>query len=136
MGTLGGDHSAPAAINNRGQIVGHSSLSGNSTSHATMWYRGRIVDLGTLPGDVFSGALDITDQGQIAGVSCSSTRCRAATWTEHEVTDLNTQISEASRWQPGDAQAGNAGGQITGDGAHNDLPHAYLLMPADQNRTP
>ena len=52
-----------------------------------MWYRGKIVDLGTLPGDVSSEALDITDQGQIIGASCSSTRCRATTWTEHEATD-------------------------------------------------
>ena len=30
----------------------------------------------------------------------------------------------------------NAVGQITGDGTHNDLEHAYVLTPAGQNRTP
>ena len=136
LGTLGGAHSVPLAINNRGQVVGQSSLPGDGTGHATMWYRGRIVDLGILPGDVFSEALDITDEGQILGFSCSSTGCRAATWAEHEVTDLNTQISDTSGWQLGDAQAGNAGGQITGNGAHDDLSHAYLLTPVSRSRTP
>ena len=127
LGTLGGEFSAPAAINNRGQVVGHASTPRNRTMHATMWYQGRTLDLGTLPGDVFSEASDITDDGQIFGISCSSAGCRATTWNASDVIDLNTQISPDSGWHLDDAQAGNLNGQIVGDGGHDGLPHAYLL---------
>jgi probable HAF family extracellular repeat protein len=130
LGTLGGSYSGPAAINNRGQIVGGSFLPGNVTGHAVLWRHRKAKDLGTLPGDVSSGAFDITDQGQIVGLSCSSTGdCRAVLWTHGNPVDLNTLISNSSGWQLIDAQAENARGQIVGDGIHDGQEHAYLLTP-------
>ena len=129
--TLGGSYSAPHAINNRGQIVGASTVSGNTTSHAAKWdHHLRVADLGTLPGDGFSEAIDITDQGQIVGVSCASPgACRAVMWNHGMVTDLNNSIPSAAGWHLNEALAQNSRGQIIGDGIHNDQLHAYLLTP-------
>jgi len=126
--TLGGRYNVPIAVNNRGDVVGESSLPGNTTGHAFLWHNGRLTDLGTLPGDVFSEAFDVTDQGAIVGMSCSSTAsCRAVMWVHNHAVDLNTLISGSSGWQLMDAQAENARGQIVGDGLHDGQPHAYLL---------
>ena len=95
LSTLGGSYSIPLAINSRGQVVGESSLPG---SCMLFLEHGRMTDLGTLPGDVFSEALDITDQGQVLGFSCSSQGlCRATLWDDGKVTDLNTLISQVHR---------------------------------------
>ena len=64
LGNLGGDglfggHHA-CAINNRGQVVGHSDLTGDTTFHTFLWtWETGMKDLGTLPGDFASyGDLD------------------------------------------------------------------------------
>ncbi len=50
LATLGGSHAGPAAINNRGQVVGQSQLPGDAVSHAVLWTHGRANDLGgTVP---------------------------------------------------------------------------------------
>jgi probable HAF family extracellular repeat protein len=127
--TLGGTHSAPTALNDRGQIVGESSLPGDETGHATLWEGGSVIDLGVLPGDVFSAATDITERGVIVGVSCSTTICRATRWDANGIADLNAVLPSNAGWHLDDAQAINGQGQIVGDGEHNGLPHAYLLSP-------
>jgi probable HAF family extracellular repeat protein len=128
LGTLGGSYSSPTAINNRGWIVGRSSLPGDVIGHAALWRHGHATDLGTLPGDVSSEATDITDRGQIVGDSCSSAGdCRAVLWAHGKAIDINTLISKSSGWQLTDAQAENARGQIAGNGLHDGQPHAYLL---------
>jgi probable HAF family extracellular repeat protein len=45
-----GEVSNAAGINDRGWIVGDSTLPGNTTEHATVWRDGTITDLGTLGG--------------------------------------------------------------------------------------
>jgi probable HAF family extracellular repeat protein len=47
LGTLGGSRSDAHAINNRGQVVGHSSIA-NGTVHAFLYSGGKMQDLGTL----------------------------------------------------------------------------------------
>ncbi len=135
LGTLGGTTGTPHAINNRGQVVGGSALPGDATLHAFLWQDGRMTDLGTLPGDVSSEAFGITDHGQVFGVSCSNSQCRAAMWDAGTVTDLGTLISAASGWQLFDAQAGNARGQIVGDGLHNGMFRAFLLTPVHEGES-
>jgi len=65
LGTLGGPSSTAFAINNRGQIVGSSDLSGGSVSHAFLYSHGRMIDL--LPGPANSSANDINNRGKIVG---------------------------------------------------------------------
>jgi probable HAF family extracellular repeat protein len=56
----------------------------------------RLIDLGTLPGDVQSLALDINDRGQVVGRSgnwdpgCETGECTAVLWENGTVTDLGT----------------------------------------------
>jgi probable HAF family extracellular repeat protein len=65
LGTLGGASSSASAINNRGQIVGSSSLSGDVSFHAFLYERGRMIDL--LPGSTDSFASDINNRGEVVG---------------------------------------------------------------------
>jgi len=129
---IGGSHSGPSAINNRGQIVGASFLGGDQIVHATLWTGQRTIDLGALPGDVFSEATDITEGGLIVGVSCSPAGvCRAVRWShDQRITDLNALI-HAGQWHLGDAQAANERGQIVGDLA--DKAHGFLATPSNHS---
>ena len=64
--TLGGKLTRAFALNNQGQVVGHSDTP-SSTWHAFVWNRtGGIQDLGTLGGP-FSVAYAINDSGQVVG---------------------------------------------------------------------
>jgi probable HAF family extracellular repeat protein len=68
LGTLGGRWARAFAINDAGQIVGESFLSGNEVMRAVLWQSGVIIDLGTLGGSD-SGARSINNLGQIVGWS-------------------------------------------------------------------
>lgn len=67
LGTLGGDTSRAADINNHGTVVGHSAVASGLT-HAFLWRRGRMIDVGTLGGNN-SYATAINDHGDIVGFS-------------------------------------------------------------------
>ena len=41
-------HSEALAINNQGQAVGHSGVSGDATVHAVLWENGAVKDLGAI----------------------------------------------------------------------------------------
>ena len=68
LGTLGGVNSYAYGINNLGQVVGYSAISGSSPTHAFLYSDGAMTDLGTLGGTI-SYAYGINDAGQIAGYS-------------------------------------------------------------------
>jgi len=67
-----GDNS-PNAINNAGQVVGSTNLpiydAPGAPSHAFLYEKGTLTDLGALPGDTDSGAADINENGVIIGSS-------------------------------------------------------------------
>jgi probable HAF family extracellular repeat protein len=104
LGSLGGaGWNTPMAINNRGDIAGFSDLPGDIVDgqltpnfHAFVWTKesGTMLDLGTLPGDSLSEALDINDQGQVVGVSFPS--AHAFIWQNGVMTDLNSLIPSGS----------------------------------------
>jgi probable HAF family extracellular repeat protein len=68
LGSLGGNFTAAAGINDQGQIVGRSATSTvvGSPVHAFLYSNGVMTDLGTL-GGTNSEALSINKQGQIVG---------------------------------------------------------------------
>jgi probable HAF family extracellular repeat protein len=69
--------STASAVNGAGQIAGSAvvaiDVQGNTDERAVVWAAGGIIDLGTLPGDTDSEARALNDQGQVVGVSWSST---------------------------------------------------------------
>lgn len=86
------------AINNQGQIVGFSDLTGdqggaNPNFHAFLWVRpGPMQDLGTLQGDAISEALGINASEQVVGVSYAAgfANPRAFIYQNGRMTDLNS----------------------------------------------
>ncbi|MGH8369707.1 MAG: hypothetical protein ACRESC_01885 [Gammaproteobacteria bacterium] len=68
LGTLGGDSSAAADMNNYSQIVGWSTTD-SGARHAFLYHDGMMTDLGTLQGGVNSQAVAINDRVQIVGTS-------------------------------------------------------------------
>jgi probable HAF family extracellular repeat protein len=73
LGTLGGNFGAPSALNNRGQVVGTSNLTGDTTTHPFLWTKhGGMQDLGTLGGNNgltnwISNSGDIVGKADLAG---------------------------------------------------------------------
>lgn len=67
LGTLGGDFSSAADINEKDQVVG-ASFTAADQLHAFLWQRGRFRDLGTLGGPT-SRANAINKHGDVVGAS-------------------------------------------------------------------
>jgi probable HAF family extracellular repeat protein len=146
LGNLGGKGwNTPMAINSRGDVVGFSDLADDVTNgvlnanfHAFLWTKaaGKMIDIGVLPGDSLSEALDINDQEEIVGVSFPSTH--AFIYENGRMTDLNDLIPSGSPLLLLAANGINNRGEITGQAcviaeggcpAGADTP-AFLAFPA------
>jgi len=125
-------------INNRGQVVGISSLHPDSSvesgSHAFLWTKqsGVMRDLGTLPGDVQSVAQAINDAGQITGVSFDDHgNPRPFLWQNGVMRDLNELVVGGAPLYLLFGPSINAFGAIAGFGVtENGDVHAFLALPA------
>ena len=111
----------PMDINARGDVVGFSNPpgagdpEGEFISRAFFWSRGSktALDLGTLPGDLFSEAFAINARGQVVGVSFGGANgSRAFLWQNGVMVDLNDLV--VSHGVLVSAQDINDAGQITG----------------------
>ena len=111
LGTFGGNHSAAAANNNRGQVVGFAlnaipdpfslvdgGVSTGTQTRAFLWRNGELQDLGTLGGPD-AEALGLNERGQVAGGSYVDSTPNPATgiptvdpflWENGKMTDLGT----------------------------------------------
>jgi len=129
-GGFGGNHAC--AINNRGQVVGHSDLTGDTTFHAYVWTgQTGMRDLGTRQGDFASYALGINDSGEVVGASLdASFNARAMLWENGKITDLNTLIPGGSPLFLIQASKINSSGEIVGLAVTSTgEPHAFLATP-------
>jgi len=134
LGNLGGTVSFGQCANNRGEVIGTSSLAEHPGAcmgdpvgpgcHAFLWAYGSMKDLGTLGGDS-SVAIWINDSGDIAGSADLATAGihHAVRWKDGQILDLGTVEGDAcSR-----GIAINSRGQIVGlsSDCRNAL-HAFL----------
>src|SRR5450432_1059234 len=117
-GGIAGNHAC--AINNEGQVVGHSELSHNSTFHGFLWTRETgMRDLGTLVGDFASLALGISDRGDVVGASLDTNfNPRAVLRQNGAMVDLNTLIPAGSPLFLLLALSINSSGEIVGLAFH------------------
>jgi probable HAF family extracellular repeat protein len=130
-GAIAGNHAC--ALNNHGQVVGHSELPNNATFHGFLWTKKTgMRDLHTLPRDSMSLALGINDGGEVVGASLDANFSpRAFVWKNGVMTDLNSISPTNSGLYLLLAFSINSRGEIVGVGATNAGEiHGFLPFPA------
>lgn len=144
LGTLGGTNSLGRAINDHGQIVGHSTTTadgqlGAAGTHAFLWEAGEMRDLGTLDGGAVSLAWDINGDGVVTGAAehpdradDPQLRLSAVAWLDGEIVDLNELIPADSSWVLNSAYAINDAGQIAGTGYFKGKQRGFVLTPVTE----
>jgi probable HAF family extracellular repeat protein len=149
IGTLGGAFGDVNWLNNHGQVVGDSDLTGDLVSHAFLWQGGNLKDLGTLGGDTASPGY-ISDSGDIVGKADlpgpAPQNHHAILWTSGRKIDLGVLKNEGDVCSR--AFWVNSSGQVVGNSESETLcdvsgEHAFLwqdgspmvdlnsLIPAD-----
>jgi probable HAF family extracellular repeat protein len=139
-GTGHGNGIQASAVNSQNQVIGYSDLPGDTTFHSFLWTdQTGMKDLGTLPGDAASLAIDINDAGEAVGISLDANfNPRAYLWENGVMTDLNTLVNTNALIPGGSplflasACSINSSGVITGfafDMSTGEI-HGYLATPA------
>ena len=125
LGSLGGVFATSSGLNDRGQVVGFSTLTGDLTNHAFLWDQGTMQDLGTL-GGIQSTANSLNNEGEIVGESltASGQTVHAFLWKHGEMTDLGTVAGDDCS----NASSINSNRQIVGESflCAGGLSHAFL----------
>lgn len=134
LGTLGGIFGTAQCANNRGQVIGQSSLSehpgacftGEPDCHAFLWEQGTMKDLGTL-GGTFSVPVWLSNKGEAVGVATTSDdeQFHAVLWAaDAGTTDLGTLDGDCFS----QAFAINARGQIVGQSFSCDFSNIRAVL--------
>ena len=130
LGGFGGTCTLATELNDQGQIIGVSNLTGDQISHAFIWHQGKLSDLGTLGGNTASpnfinNAGDVVGKADLPGVN--SQDHHAILWKNGAKFDLGIL--------PGDSCSSayyvNSLGQIVGNSESESLcfvsgEHAFL----------
>jgi probable HAF family extracellular repeat protein len=95
--TLGGTLSEAKAINTAGDVTGAARLPGDTLSHPVLWTKGKVIDLGVVPGDLCAEGMAINSKQQIVGFSnhehCFPPHAHGFLWENGVLFDLNQLIS-------------------------------------------
>jgi probable HAF family extracellular repeat protein len=129
VGSLGGTCTVAEDLNNRGQIVGYSLLTGDTFEHAFLSQDGSIQDLGGSLGGDYTGADAVNDAGQVVGWAylAGNTLFHATLWTKvGEITDLGTVYTHGCAY----ASDVNKKGQVVG----GSMSHSGCLNGGDSTR--
>jgi len=123
LGTLGGDSSAPLALNDQGTVVGWAR-NADGRLHPFRWRGGEMTDLGTL--DQADGgwgiAADVNSHGTVAGQSRRGAATHAVRWEQGKITDLGTLGGDYSFATAINDLGAIVGSSTTADGSL----HAFL----------
>ncbi len=131
LSALGGQYSYAFAINDSGLIAGKADLpprvfrlsSGDVSqpglTHAALWRRQQVRDLGTLPQDAYSQTSGINSVGEAVGFSETEIAVHAAFWQRGRPTRLQTFHDDDVSLAAGV----NGRGQVVGYW-HDSSPHA------------
>jgi len=136
VGTLGGASGFVNALNNRGEVIGVSSLAANPAAcftefdpncHPFLWHQGKLIDLNTstIGGSPIT-ADAINDTGEIVGGAAFPSRVfDAYVWKNGVATDLGTLSGDCGSH----ASAINSRGQVVGNSlscTNLNFHHAFL----------
>lgn len=136
LGTFGGLWGRANSINDAGAVIGWACTGSPmtcDTTHAFVWQRGTMSDLGVLTSGGCSNARSVNSRMQIVGDSddCAGNGS-AFLWENGSLVDLNTLVvSNPSGAQLTIALSINERGEIAAQGLlpNGDL-HAFLLVPS------
>lgn len=126
------------ALNEDGVVVGYSGTTSGAKwtrvsgpSHAWVWQRGRMTDLGAgIIGDTF--AYGINDASVIVGCAGKN----AVRWMNKRMEDINALIDRRSGWHVKCARAINRSGMIAAIATHGGKSLPVRLVPIHHERDP
>jgi probable HAF family extracellular repeat protein len=112
LGTLGGTQGVASWVNDRGDVVGSSNLSGDTNTHPFLWTKSDgIQDLGVL-GGTFGSANWINDAREVVGITSTlnDQHVHAFFWRDGVMSDLGTVGTDPES----EATSVNSQGQVVG----------------------
>ena len=134
LGTLGGVVGGPNGLNDRGQVIGASSvaddpaacLTGTGGCHPFLWDHGKLIDMSTRGvGGSFQFANVINDRGEIAGAAVfPDGSSNAALWKDAVVTNLGSLPGDCFSEAWSISSKGQVGGVSVS--CDNNTWHAFL----------
>lgn len=134
LGTLGGNWSAAYALNRSRQVVGCSTLAGETVTRAFLHQDSVMTELPSL-GGAFTCAYGVDRDGIAVGTSqlAGTNEARGVLFEGGAIVDLNDALTDASRaaWLVTGARGINKKGQIIASGRTkaDNQPRALLLIP-------
>ncbi|WP_169809273.1 hypothetical protein [Actinomadura chibensis] len=129
LGSLtAGGRSEAYAVNESGHAAGQSD------DHAALWRDGRVIDLGVLPGGLFSVATDLNDRDEVVGFSMTPGGTHAFLWKDGRMRDLGTLPGGGDSYAEGINNVGDVVGNSTvpgGNARHAFRWHAGRMIDLD-----